>query len=255
MAAEVEVQVDVRLLTRGLLLVVHADNPDTSTEVLASIADAAQTAGAALGLEPEQVWVTVGPGRLETLDGHELARMGLASRKDPGARTAIAEVLERNRYRLGRYMEPGAFGDQAEAVWENVAREALEAATSPAVTDRGEDEDTSGLSNLEVGGRRLTWREATEHHRDVTVRQGALLNVLHDLDRCQHGRHEGDDCSGCGGPSRGNPCADNRGLYAVRQIGYTLAGTPICVPERGHTQDPDAWTRSGMWAVPEGSTE
>lgn len=27
--------------------------------------------------------------------------------------------------------------------------------------------------------------------------------LVADLDRCEHGRHEGDVCSGCGGPSHG----------------------------------------------------
>ena len=49
-----------------------------------------------------------------------------------------------------------------------------------------------------------------------------------DLDRCEHGRHEGDVCTfpngGCGGVSHGNPHMDEH-----RVIGYMLDGRPIIV--------------------------
>lgn len=53
----------------------------------------------------------------------------------------------------------------------------------------------------------------------------AAATLLADLDRCVHGRHEGDVCSNCGGPSRGNPHAP-----AGTIIGTNLSGWPIVVP-------------------------
>lgn len=86
-----------------------------------------------------------------------------------------------------------------------------------------------------------------------------LAAILSDLDRCEHGRHEGDDCNGCGGPSTGNPLtpwvdghyytpsADGTTKGHVRevtarQIGYTMSGRPIVVPSGHATTDPGAWT-------------
>lgn len=102
------------------------------------------------------------------------------------------------------------------------------------------------LSNLTVGDQRLTWRQAAEHHDERARRAERLATVLVDLDRCQHGRHEGDVCSGCGGPSLGNPIpeladlaarrlADNPRVPAValRQVGYGISGDPILIPPRG----------------------
>ncbi|MDT7847235.1 hypothetical protein [Streptomyces justiciae] len=63
-----------------------------------------------------------------------------------------------------------------------------------------------------------------------------LLGVLADLDRCQHGRHEGDPCGSCGGVSTGNPC-----LADGRVLGYGPYGNPIVLPGRDHKTDPAAW--------------
>jgi hypothetical protein len=70
---------------------------------------------------------------------------------------------------------------------------------------------------------------------------GALaLRILADLDRCEHGRHEGDICSGatgCNGPSKGNPL-----LVTGAVIGHTLHRSHrIIVPAPGHRHDPAAW--------------
>lgn len=80
-----------------------------------------------------------------------------------------------------------------------------------------------------------------------------------DLDRCEHGRHEGDVCANCGPPgSKGNPLwrmdpiVDDEGdesgkasgalrldrrfsgrAWPERLIGFGLDGVPICVPPRG----------------------
>lgn len=63
-----------------------------------------------------------------------------------------------------------------------------------------------------------------------------LADVLTDLDRCEHGRHEGDDCGSCGGASQGNPHAP-----AGQVIGYGLYGDLIVRPRREVKHDPDAW--------------
>lgn len=67
-------------------------------------------------------------------------------------------------------------------------------------------------------------------------RANLACSVLADLDRCQHGRHEGDVCNGCGGPSKGNPR-----MGVNRTLGYDLSGRPYRVPAFGSTQTPEAW--------------
>lgn len=84
--------------------------------------------------------------------------------------------------------------------------------------------------------------DAERQRRNLT----GLAVVLSDLDRCRHGRHEGDACagwrpgepdSGCeGGRSRGNPH-----MPTGAQVGHDLYGRPIVVPDRGSRHHPDAW--------------
>jgi hypothetical protein len=62
-----------------------------------------------------------------------------------------------------------------------------------------------------------------------------LAAILAHLDRCQHGRHQGDTCADCGGHSRGNP------HLASEVIGYDHHGQPIVMPPRDRRRDPDAW--------------
>lgn len=64
-----------------------------------------------------------------------------------------------------------------------------------------------------------------------------LAQVLADLDRCVHGRHEQDPCYTCpGGVSTGNPH-----LRTGMVIGYDVGGAPIVMPDRGRRHDPAAW--------------
>jgi hypothetical protein len=66
-----------------------------------------------------------------------------------------------------------------------------------------------------------------------------LAAVLTDLDRCQHGRHQGDSCGpadACTGTSTGNPH-----LQPGQVIGYGLRGDRIVMPDRDHKHDPAAW--------------
>jgi hypothetical protein len=65
---------------------------------------------------------------------------------------------------------------------------------------------------------------------------GPWAALVADLDRCQHGRHEGDACADCGGASPGNPLI---GLNGV--IGYDRHGHYIVLPDRDHKHDPAAW--------------
>ncbi len=69
-----------------------------------------------------------------------------------------------------------------------------------------------------------------------------LVKILTDLDRCQHGRHQGDPCGpadACTGTSAGNPH-----LRPGDVIGYGLYGDPIVMPDRDHKHDPKAWRAS-----------
>jgi hypothetical protein len=69
-----------------------------------------------------------------------------------------------------------------------------------------------------------------------------LVRILTDLDRCQHGRHQGDPCGpadACTGTSAGNPH-----LRPGTVIGYGLRADPIVMPDRDHKHDPKAWRAS-----------
>ena len=66
-----------------------------------------------------------------------------------------------------------------------------------------------------------------------------LVKILTDLDRCQHGRHQGDPCGpadDCTGTSAGNPH-----LRPGATIGYGLRGDRIVMPDRDYKHDPAAW--------------
>lgn len=68
------------------------------------------------------------------------------------------------------------------------------------------------------------------------VRITRLGRMLLDLHRCEHGRHEGDHCLSCGGPSEGNPH-----LKPGEMIGYTIHGEAIVVPQHDERDDPKNW--------------
>lgn len=67
---------------------------------------------------------------------------------------------------------------------------------------------------------------------------GPWAALAADLDRCQHGRHQGDACGSCGGTSHGNP-----NLKTGQVIGYGLGGDHIVMPAREDKHDPAAWRR------------
>ncbi|MGW8679598.1 hypothetical protein ACWGNN_00765 [Streptomyces sp. NPDC055817] len=66
--------------------------------------------------------------------------------------------------------------------------------------------------------------------------EGVWAALVANLDRCEHGRHQGDDCGSCGGVSRGNPH-----MIPGSVIGYGLRGDKIVMPDRDHKHDPAAW--------------
>jgi hypothetical protein len=115
------------------------------------------------------------------------------------------------------------------------------------------------LSNVSVNGERQTWRWLYEQEHAYRIAESFMAGIARDLDRCEHGRHEGDVCSSCGGPSKGNPLWDVDSVRLIdrfaesattstvpgRLIGFGLDGVPICVPERGADRSPESWYRRG----------
>ena len=71
---------------------------------------------------------------------------------------------------------------------------------------------------------------------DSRSSDGPWAALVADLDRCMHGRHQGDDCGSCNGPSKGNHI-----LRPGAVIGYGLYGEAIVMPNRDHKHDPTAW--------------
>lgn len=85
----------------------------------------------------------------------------------------------------------------------------------------------------------LTWQElAEERGRELRTAQ-RWSRLCADLDRCEHGRHEGDVCSACGGPSVGNR------LIGHAPIGHTMNRHHIFVPPRSAKSDAANWEVHG----------
>lgn len=81
----------------------------------------------------------------------------------------------------------------------------------------------------------------------LSTENGRLAAVLLDLDRCAHGRHQGDVCADCNGPSRGN-----HHMPPGHVIGYDRHGESIVVPERKFRHSAEAWrTAVPTDAIPE----
>lgn len=89
----------------------------------------------------------------------------------------------------------------------------------------------------------------TEREREEAAMGVAALKVLRDLDRCPHGRHQGDACAGWRGPKtfdggcQGGVSLGNPNLQpGETTLGYSLYANAYRVPlERGDRHDPRNW--------------
>lgn len=94
----------------------------------------------------------------------------------------------------------------------------------------------SDLSTITIDGEPQTWQQLYERAQEEIRRLAKWARICADLDRCEHGRHQGDDCDGCRGSSGGNPL-----LATLQPLGYTIDALPIYMPSRHHRHDPDHW--------------
>lgn len=95
---------------------------------------------------------------------------------------------------------------------------------------------TAAIAGIEHALARTDRPLPTLDHRSS---DGIWAALAADLDRCQHGRHQGDPCGpadACTGTSAGNPH-----LRPGQTIGYGLRGDRIVMPDRDHKHDPAAW--------------
>ena len=99
------------------------------------------------------------------------------------------------------------------------------------------DDVISGVTRMAGGEpRSVTWRELAEEREQEVRRLSLYRAVLSDLSRCEHGRHFGDVCSGCGGPSHGNAY-----LPPAARIGSDISGRPIIVPAKAQFAKAEEW--------------
>lgn len=94
----------------------------------------------------------------------------------------------------------------------------------------------SDMSTWTINGEPQTWQQMYEREHAARMEADRWRVLVSDLDRCEHGRHEGDDCSSCGGPSVGNPL-----LPVGTVLGRSLSGHPYVVPPRVEKHRIDAW--------------
>lgn len=143
------------------------------------------------------------------------------------------EALEATRLHLAAHAESNAALHVASTVMYSPLHTKVVAAIAgidSALARHGEpDSDEDGRPLPSLGSGRL----------------GALAAILADLDRCTHGRHEGDTCGSCGGPSVGNP------NFRTGPIGFGLYGDPIVVPPRELRSNPRAWRPAYVVDAPE----
>lgn len=95
--------------------------------------------------------------------------------------------------------------------------------------------DTSVFDSETGDMRRLTWRELADERRKEVNRLSRFATMVGDLDRNEHGRHEGD--------VDGNDVSDgNPHIRPGETFAYSLHGAvEYRMPERGQRHDPDAW--------------
>jgi hypothetical protein len=116
---------------------------------------------------------------------------------------------------------------QPQASW----RERAEAAE-----ERAQQAEAALQSTWTINGEPQTWQQMYEREHAERLRLDAYRSLLSDLDRCEHGRHEGDVCSGCHGDSHGNPHLEHGQV-----LGYSLGAKPYIVPEGRGFYDIDKW--------------
>jgi len=98
---------------------------------------------------------------------------------------------------------------------------------------------TSAIAGIDHALRRTQFIGTATAAKIPIEETADLVAILTDLDRCQHGRHQGDACGpadDCTGTSAGNPH-----IRAGQVIGYGLRGDRIVMPDRDHKHDPAAW--------------
>lgn len=81
------------------------------------------------------------------------------------------------------------------------------------------------LSNITINGEPQTWQQLYEREKAARQELEAYRSMVADLSRCEHGRHRGDMCSACGGPSHGNLL-----LAPGTVVGHNISGHPYTVP-------------------------
>jgi hypothetical protein len=88
-----------------------------------------------------------------------------------------------------------------------------------------------------IGDRQLSWRECLEAERERNLKLSVWAGMWSDLDRSQHGRHEGDaEGQDPTGISQGNPFIAEGDWF-----GFDIAGRPYRMPPRGQRGKPEAW--------------
>lgn len=95
------------------------------------------------------------------------------------------------------------------------------------------------FSNISVGGKRLTWKEAYEEEHVKNIKLAPYKRFFDDLNRNENGRHRGDsDSYTSGGVSQGNTC-----LETGQVVGYSISGRRLAyvVPEQNERPDIANW--------------
>jgi hypothetical protein len=105
-------------------------------------------------------------------------------------------------------------------------------------------EQVGERSNVTIGDHRLTWQELADRQQGEIRRLSAFATMISDLDRNEHGRHEGDVDGWT--PSEGNPH-----IRPGEPFGYTIHGARAYVMpvDRALRGQPEAWLQQ----VPEAS--
>lgn len=84
---------------------------------------------------------------------------------------------------------------------------------------------------------------------DSRSTDGPWAALVADLDRCVHGRHQGDACGSCGGTSTGN-----HRMRPGQFLGYGGRGDYLVMPDREHKHAPAAWRTRTAPDAGEGGT-